>query len=90
MKKEKSCKSDILTAASGTMAVVIMTIIILRYEPKSDPSDIIMTVLLLAVLASAISFWVRGTRKYIDKVIEEKVNQKCESRSSLNENITQS
>jgi hypothetical protein len=88
MKRLKGYKSDVLSAAACTVAVALITIIIIKYEPKSDSSDIIMSVIVMALMLQAIYFWVRATKKYIDITIEEKLNQKRESVSSSNENLS--
>lgn len=88
MKKEKSCKSDLLSAASVTVTAILMAIIIIRYEPKSDPMDIIMIALLVAVLSLAIYLWVKGLKRYIDFAVEEKINEKHERANSPNENVS--
>ncbi len=76
MKQGRSHKSDLTSAVCTTFVAIMIMITLTRYNPKSDTSDIILSVILVALLINTIGLWIRGTKKYIDFAIEEKIKQK--------------
>ncbi|MBW8017064.1 MAG: hypothetical protein FVQ82_12835 [Planctomycetes bacterium] len=73
----------------NTFVTVLLLIVLVRNDSKSDTEGVISLVCLVVLVASAIFLWIRGTKKYIDFAIEEKINQKRESASSPNENVSE-
>jgi len=89
MKQGTSYRNDLKGAACNTFVTVILLIVLLRNDSKSDTEGVISIVCLIAIVVSAIYLWIRGAKKYIDFAIEEKINQKRESASSPNENVSE-
>ena len=87
MKLKTSYRDDLKAAACNTLVAVLLIILMIRSASKSDTVEFMSLVLLVALLASTIFLWIRGTKIYIDFAIEEKINQKREISSSPNENV---
>jgi hypothetical protein len=89
MKLEKNYRNDLKGAVCSTLCTVLLILVKIRSDSKSDTGEFMSLVLILVLLGSAIYMWIRGTKKYIDFAIEEKINQKRESASSPNENVSE-
>ena len=88
MKQGTSYRNDLKGAACNTFVTVMLLIVLLGNDSKDDTKGLISVICLVALVVSAIFLWIRGTKKYIDFAIEEKIGQMCEIESIPNENVS--
>ena len=88
MKLEKGYRNDLKAAACNTLVTLMLIILMIRSDSKSDMGEVMSLVFLVVLLGSTIFLWIRGTKKYIDFVIEEKIKQKHECESIPSENLS--
>ena len=86
MKQEKSYREMLRAAVCLSIATSLEMIAAIIASNLSV--QIIFSVAFIALMIITILQWIRGTKKYIDFTIEEKINQKCESASLSNENVS--
>ena len=88
--EQKNYKNTLRGAVGTTfMIVVILLMIISNANKQNDTLDFLNIVILVAMVASAIWFWIKVTKQYIDFAIEEKDKDRKIMNIALQEKIKQ-
>jgi len=90
MEQEPDYRKPLKAAVCHTIIVVLYLFIIVNNTSMDNDrwEKYFFWALTLFFVASAVKYWIKGTKKYINFAIEEKFNQKGESASSPNENVS--
>jgi hypothetical protein len=89
MKQEKGYGETLKTAAWQSVTTVLFIALATVFISWGNWLGWILFVLVIASAKISISKWMQGAKEYIDFAIEEKMNQKRESASSPNENVSE-
>ena len=90
MKQESSYRKDLNAAMCHTTVVILYLIILINYASMDVGhwTKVFFMLALIFFAASAVNCWIKGTKKYIDFAIEEKIKQKHECESIPSENLS--
>ena len=90
MEQESGYRELLRVTVCHTIVVILYLIILIIYASMDVGrwTRVLFMVAFIFFAVSAVNYWIKGTKKYIDFAIEEKIKQKRESASSPNENVS--